>query len=243
MLHTSAEAKTLPTSFMLRLGVKKPPIKACFWTVSSLRVGSAVTSLRAASAFASGQRTMTAIIAWCGVAEILDACCGGRMWWWDKEHPLAIYMDVREAPKGSVGELTGRPEWNPNFEVAPTCLGDFRNMPFADESFQLVVFDPPHVTREKQPPEGINGLKYGALHPATADDDLRLGFAECWRVLRPGGTLVFKWAGTLARVEKHFPVTPTVGTRNWRTSSGLGTRWIIFYKPLNAAVAEAEVAA
>jgi hypothetical protein len=25
------------------------------------------------------------------------------MWWWDKEHPLAIYMDVREAPRGSVG--------------------------------------------------------------------------------------------------------------------------------------------
>lgn len=22
-------------------------------------------------------------------AEILDACCGGRMWWWDKAHPLA----------------------------------------------------------------------------------------------------------------------------------------------------------
>lgn len=42
--------------------------------------------------------------------EILDACCGGRMWWWDKQHPLAVYMDVRHEPKGCVGEQTGRPE-------------------------------------------------------------------------------------------------------------------------------------
>ena len=169
--------------------------------------------------------------------EILDACCGGRMWWWDKEHPLAVYMDVREAPAGSVGELTGRPEWNPNWSCEPDVLASFTAMPFADESFQMVVFDPPHVVREKQPPEGINGLKYGALPKDTADDDLRRGFAECWRVLRPGGTLIFKWAGDIKRVKPHFPATPIVGTRVPR---GLQTWWLTFYKPLNAVVQESE---
>lgn len=165
--------------------------------------------------------------------QILDACCGGRMWWWDKEHPLAVYMDKREAPKGSVGEVSGRPEWNPNWSCEPSVVGDFREMPFDDGAFHLVVFDPPHVVREKQPPEGINGLKYGALPPETEQDDLRRGFAECWRVLAPGGTLVFKWAGPLDRVEPHFPATPIVGSRNApRGSKGLGTRWLIFYKPL-----------
>lgn len=168
-----------------------------------------------------------------GGMQILDACCGGRMWWWDKAHPLAVYMDVREAPRGAVPKLTGRPEWNPNFEVSPTCVGDFRHMPFADASFQLVVFDPPHIVRGEQPPAGINGLKYGALRPDTEQEDLRRGFAECWRVLRPGGTLVFKWAGSLSRVQPHFPATPIVGTRNTpRRTRGLGTRWLIFYKPL-----------
>lgn len=168
-----------------------------------------------------------------GDAQILDACCGGRMWWWDKNHPQAVYMDVREADRGSVGAITGRPEWNPNWECKPDVLGDFRAMPFADASFQLVVFDPPHIVREAQPPEGINGLKYGALHPDSEQDDLRRGFGECWRVLAPGGTLVFKWAGSLDRVETHFPCSPVVGSRHApRGSKGLGTRWMIFYKEL-----------
>ena len=165
-------------------------------------------------------------------AQILDACCGGRMWWWDKAHPLAVYMDVREAPRGAVGALTGRPEWNPNWECAPDVIGDFRAMPFDDESFQLVVFDPPHVRGESG---GINGLKYGALHPATEQDDLRRGFVECWRVLAPGGTLIFKWADDLKRVQPHFPATPIVGTR---TPRGGQTRWFVFYKPLAVEIEE-----
>lgn len=149
------------------------------------------------------------------------------MWWWDKSHPLAVYMDKREAPKGAVGEVSGRPEWNPAWECSPDVLADFRAMPFDNESFNLVVFDPPHVRGN---PTGINGLKYGALPPETEQDDLRRGFAECWRVLAPGGTLVFKWAGPLKRVEPHFPATPIVGTRSPR---GGQTRWIIFYKAAN----------
>jgi SAM-dependent methyltransferase len=164
------------------------------------------------------------------MSEILDACCGGRMWWFDKNHPLAVYMDKREAERGAVGALTGRPEWNPSWECKPDLIGDFCAMPFADESCQLVGLVPPHVVRAKQPPEGVNGLKYGALHPDTEQDDLRRAFAECWRVLAPGGTLVFKWAGPLSRVEPHFPAAPIVGTRAARGDDK--TRWIIFYKPL-----------
>ena len=146
------------------------------------------------------------------------------MWWWDKAHPLAVYMDEREAPRGSV-------DVRPNFEVAPDIIGDFRAMSFEDESFQLVVFDPPHIVRDN-PSTSYIRTKYGVLHSETEQDDLRRGFAECWRVLAPGGTLVFKWAGPLDRVEPHFPAVPIVGTRSPR---GGQTRWLIFYKPLQAA--------
>lgn len=157
------------------------------------------------------------------VPQILDACCGGRHWWWDKAHPLAIYMDSRVAEKGCV-------DVRPNFEVAPDVMGDFRAMPFEDAAFQLVLFDPPHNVRD-DPDNGYIGLKYGALSAGTEQDDLRRGFAECWRVLAPGGTLVFKWAGALERVKPHFPDTPIVGTRSPR---GGQTRWFIFYKGLYA---------
>ncbi len=161
--------------------------------------------------------------------EILDACCGGRMWWWEKAHPLAVYMDRRIEEKGS--------SWTrPNFHVDPDVIGDFRSMPFENESFQLVLFDPPHLVEKKS--TGLLPLYYGALQPETEQEDLRLGFAECWRVLAPGGTLVFKWAGKLERVKPHFPVAPIVGNRILRRSSGLGTRWIIFYKPLAGAAEE-----
>lgn len=152
--------------------------------------------------------------------QILDACCGGRHWWWDKAHPLAIYMDARVAEKGCV-------DVRPNFEVQPDVVGDFRAMPFEDDSFHLVLFDPPHNVRDNAD-NGYIGLKYGALPADTEQEDLRRGFAECWRVLGPGGTLVFKWAGALERVKPHFPDTPIVGTR---TPRGGQTRWFIFYKP------------
>lgn len=159
-------------------------------------------------------------------AEILDACCGGRMWWWEKEHPLALYMDKREAPAGS------RPH-RPNWRCEPDVLADFTAMPFEDDSFRLVLFDPPHVVRKDL--LGSVTVAYGALDPLTEAEDLRRGFAECWRVLAPGGTLVFKWAGSLERVEPHFPAIPIVGNRDLSTTRGLGTRWIIFYKPLSGA--------
>ena len=31
--------------------------------------------------------------------QILDACCGSRMFWFDKEHPAAVFMDNRSFSK------------------------------------------------------------------------------------------------------------------------------------------------
>jgi SAM-dependent methyltransferase len=37
---------------------------------------------------------------------------------------------------------------------------------------------------------------------------LRLGFAECFRVLRPGGTLIFKWNETQVPLKEVLALTP-----------------------------------
>src|SRR3990167_2291515 len=51
----------------------------------------------------------------------------------------------------------------------------------------LVCFDPPHFVRNGK--SGWVGLKYGTLNRKTWREDLRAGLQECFRVLKPNGTL------------------------------------------------------
>ena len=34
--------------------------------------------------------------------EVLDACCGGKHWWFDKEDPDMFGLDIRSVEKGSI---------------------------------------------------------------------------------------------------------------------------------------------
>ncbi len=44
---------------------------------------------------------------------VLDACCGGRMFWWNKENTDALFMDCREVEKGAFQN-----NWNPGWCVS-----------------------------------------------------------------------------------------------------------------------------
>lgn len=70
---------------------------------------------------------------------ILDACCGSRMCWFDKENPLALFADIRDE---EYILCDGR-----NLKVHPDIVSDFIDMPFLDKSFKLVVFNPPHLLK------------------------------------------------------------------------------------------------
>lgn len=114
--------------------------------------------------------------------KILDACCSSKMMWFEKNHPEVLYVDKRKGSfKSSNGFLN---EVNPDMEI------DFTDMPFPDNSFHLVVFDPPHRTDLGHNSWMAN--QYGKLLPSW-ETDLRAGFDECMRVLKPNGTLIFKW--------------------------------------------------
>ena len=114
---------------------------------------------------------------------ILDACCGGRMMWFDKRQQNTVYIDIRERE----GEYLG----NSKFAgVKPDHLMDFREMKFADKTFKLIFFDPPHAILNEN---SIIAKKYGTLDELHWGYDIKRGLEECWRVLDDYGVLLFKW--------------------------------------------------
>lgn len=67
--------------------------------------------------------------------EVLDPCCGSRKFYFDKHSPFVIYGDIRDE---TYTQCDGR-----LLEVRPDQKMDVTNLPFDDESFSLVIFDPP----------------------------------------------------------------------------------------------------
>ena len=91
---------------------------------------------------------------------ILDVCCGSRMFYFDKNDERVNFCDIR---KEKHTLCDGR-----SLEINPDTVADFRNLPFKDESFYLVVFDPPHM-----PTPGKNSWAekyYGRLNGNWRED-------------------------------------------------------------------------
>ena len=63
---------------------------------------------------------------------IIDVCCGSKMFWFDKNHSDAVFMDIRELEDTL---CDGR-----KLVIKPDVIGDFRNIPYPDNSFKLAVF-------------------------------------------------------------------------------------------------------
>lgn len=165
-----------------------------------------------------------------GFPPVLDVCCGSRMFWYDKQDRRALYVDNRRET-----HITDtRPGASPTV-INPDLLADFTKLPLPDDAFSLVVFDPPHHTMNgtrfrsvKNP--GWAMRKYGWLNDDWRDV-LRAGFSECFRVLRPNGTLIFKWAEkeiAVADILKLTPHKPLFGHRSGKQAT---THWIAFVKP------------
>ena len=152
---------------------------------------------------------------------ILDACCGGKMMWVDKDDPEIIGMDIREERV----TFTDRGEERV-LDIQPDIQGDFTRTEFADGTFDLIVFDPPHLLRA-----GENSWlfkKYGKLEKDTWKEYMTQAFRELDRILAHRGTLIFKWNTcqiSKKDIEACFTRSPKFVT------SVLKTYTYIFYKP------------
>lgn len=150
---------------------------------------------------------------------VLDACCGGRMFWFDKNDERAVFADIREETHDLSNGRT--------LVVSPDVISDFRKMIFEDESFRLVVFDPPHLKVLGK--TGWLAKTYGELLPSW-EHDLKEGFRECFRVLKPHGVLVFKWNEYQIPLKSVLQLTPEKPLFGNRDTKKKNTHWIVFMK-------------
>lgn len=139
--------------------------------------------------------------------KILDACCGSRMFWYDKQNKDTTYVDIRkyyeELPSGHV------------IDVNPDIVADFTDLPFEDNEFDLIVFDPPHLIQA-----GHNSWlakKYGKLDKGT------------WPEVILNGTLIFKWNDNQIHVNEILKVISRVPLFGDKRGA---TRWLVFNKEL-----------
>lgn len=157
---------------------------------------------------------------------VLDACCGSRMFWFDKVDSRAIFVDKRREThvvndsSSRFGERT--------LTVNPDLIADFTNLPFPDGRFAMVIFDPPHLTNAGK--SGWQAKKYGRLE-GDWKGMLRDGFAECFRVLKPEGTLIFKWNEQDVPVSQILALTPERPLVGQRCGKSAKTHWLVFMKP------------
>ena len=151
---------------------------------------------------------------------ILDMCCGSRMFYFDKENPNVLFCDIRRERHIL---CYGR-----ELDINPDVIADFRNLPFPDKSFEMVIFDPPHLVRAGE--NGWQRKKYGALDKESWRDDLAKGFGEAMRVLKPNGILIFKWNETQIKTSEVLALTdykPVFGHPSGKRSN---THWVTFMK-------------
>ena len=153
---------------------------------------------------------------------ILDVCCGKRMFWFDKKQENTIFFDKRK-------------------EVKPDKIGNFKDLPYNNNSFKLLVFDPPHLIGGKHKTSAMVEA-YGDLDKDNWKQDIKEGFEECWRVLEEYGILIFKWSDcnrwsnktyncNVKEILKLFHTKPLFGHKTRANKNMISsTYWFCFMK-------------
>jgi len=144
---------------------------------------------------------------------ILDATAGYRMMWANKNDSDTIYLDSRK-------------------EVKPNLVALWQFLPFQNDFFDLILFDPPH---DKPGPRGIFRQKFGALNLDTFHIDFWQAWRELFRVLKPNHFLIFKWCETRRKLHTVISLCPYKPLfynlfKGSKSSNETMTFWVVFRK-------------
>ena len=143
--------------------------------------------------------------------EIIDLSAGNRAIWFNKFHPDVTYVDIRA-------------------EVFPDVKADSRDLPYADKTYDLAVFDPPHVNC------GANSTMSKTYGHHTTEEirDIITGTAkEAYRVCKKEALMAFKWNDHDQKLEKVLKLLepwwePLFGHKvAMRTKHSSSTTWVL----------------
>lgn len=139
------------------------------------------------------------------------------MFWFNKKNKNVVFMDIR---KENHTLCDGR-----KLIINPDVVADFKNIPYPDDYFHLVVFDPPHLIRVGE--KSWLRLKYGSLNE-TWQTEIKEGYIECMRVLKKNGCLIFKWNEDQIKIKDVLEAIPDEPLFGNKTSKN--TIWLVFAK-------------
>lgn len=152
---------------------------------------------------------------------ILDPASSMRSFYFDKKDDRVLFGDIRVK---ETHLLTN----GQTIHIEPDEVMDFRAIPYPDETFKVVIFDPPHMLNLSE--KSWMRKKYGVLDKETWQDDLTKGFAECFRVLKDEGTLIFKWNEVSIPLKDILTLTPYKPVLGHPSGKRMGTHWVLFIK-------------
>ena len=162
--------------------------------------------------------------------KILDATCGDRTIWFQKNEPHTTYCDIRkEEWEGWFGKQLNKDgkQKRRHLVINPDVQCSFTDLPFENGEFNLVVFDPPHIPNLTE--NSWMRKSYGSL-----DGDWQTmihdGFHECMRVLKPGGVLIFKWSDVRISTREIINVIGEEPLFGHRSGKKMNAHWMCFMK-------------
>lgn len=151
--------------------------------------------------------------------KIIDICCGSRMFWFNKQNKDVLFCDIRNENHIL---CDGR-----KLNINPDMVQDFRKLDLKDNTFKLVVFDPPHL--KKLGKTSWMAKKYGVLSE-NWQEDLKKGFDEGIRILKKDGILIFKWNVRDIKLKELLKVIEKQPLFGHTTTKGGQTIWMCFMK-------------
>ncbi len=153
--------------------------------------------------------------------KVLDVCCGPKGMWFDKSDKRTLFLDKRKEK-----HINEYPSGKKEMAINPDIIGDFTDIQLPDNSFWHVVFDPPHIKRNKL---GEITKRYGNLEDGW-QEMIAKGFKECFRVLKPNGTLIFKWCEVQFPLKDILKLTDKKPLYGHKSGKKMQTHWVCFIK-------------